>query len=156
MALSKEKRDFLLGTNTILVALAAVAAYLFFMPIANPTLPTATLTIGDTSIVAELATTPAEQEQGLSGRLALGQGRGMFFVFDHADKWGIWMKDMRFPIDILWADENGMIITIEHDVPPSSYPASFYPTALSSFVLEVPAGFAKAHAIAIGQQIVVK
>ena len=156
MALSKEKRDFLLGTGTILVALSAVAAYLFFMPIANPALPTATLTIGDTSIVAELATTPAEQEQGLSGRLALGQGRGMFFVFDHADKWGIWMKDMRFPIDILWADENGMIITIEHDVPPSSYPASFYPTALSSFVLEVPAGFAKAHAIAIGQQIVVK
>jgi uncharacterized membrane protein (UPF0127 family) len=156
VTLHKEKRDFLLGTGTIFVALLALAAYLVFMPIANPKLPTATLAIGSVSIAAELATTPDEQAQGLSGRMSLADGTGMFFVFDHADKWGIWMKDMRFPIDILWADENGMIVTIEHDVPPSSYPDSFYPTAPASYVLEVPAGFAETHGIAIGQQIVVK
>jgi uncharacterized membrane protein (UPF0127 family) len=156
VTLPKEKRDFLLGTGTIFVALLALAAYLVFMPVANPKLPTATLAIGSVSIVAELATTPGEQEQGLSGRLALASHSGMFFVFDHPDKWGIWMKDMHFPIDIVWADENGMIVTIEHDVPPSSYPASFYPTAPASYVLELPAGFTAAQGIAIGQQIVVK
>lgn len=156
MASLKEKREFLIGASTIVIALLALGAYLLFMPVSNPTLPTAMLSIGSTSIEAELATTPQEQEQGLSGRLALAQGSGMFFVFDHPDKWGIWMKDMRFPIDILWADENGMIVTIEKNVSPATYPNSFYPTVPSSYVLELPAGFADALSIATGQQIVVK
>ena len=154
--IGKEKRDFMLGAGTVVVALLLLGAYLFYMPLNRPVLPTTTITIGSTSIEAELATTPAEQEQGLSGRVSLPPGRGMFFVFDHADKWGIWMKDMRFPIDILWADENGYIVTIEHNVPPSSYPNSFFPSTTSLYVLEVPAGFTKTFGIAIGQQIVVK
>ncbi|HEV8677288.1 MAG TPA: DUF192 domain-containing protein [Candidatus Paceibacterota bacterium] len=157
MAISKEKREFLIGTGTIVVALLALAAYLFFMPVSGQaTLPETSLAIGSTSIEVELATTGGEQEQGLSGRNSLAQGHGMFFVFDHADKWGIWMKDMKFPIDILWANENGIIVTIEHDVPPSSYPQSFYPSADSSYVLELPAGYTQEKGIAIGQQIVLK
>ena len=156
MAIAKEKREFLLGASVLFVALLVLCAYLFFMPQSNPTLPTTTLSIGSTSLEVELATSPAQQEEGLSGRLSLAPGHGMFFVFDHADKWGIWMKDMRFPIDILWANENGIIVTIEHDVSPATYPHSFYPSAEASYVLEVPAGYTQAQGIAIGQQIVVK
>ncbi len=152
----KADKEFLVGAFTIVVALILLGAYLFYMPFNRPVLPTTTITIGTTSIEAELATTELEQEQGLSGRVSLPPGRGMFFVFNKPDKWGIWMKDMRFPIDIIWANENGIIVTIEHDVPPSSYPNSFYPSAPSLYVLEVPAGFTKTFGIAIGQQIVVK
>lgn len=69
--------------------------------------------IGGTTIQAELADTLEKKAQGLSGRKELGENEGMLFVFDSSsttevvlDKpghHGIWMKDMKFPIDILWA-----------------------------------------------------
>ncbi len=152
---AKEWR-FLLGASAILVVLLALCAYLVYMPQSSTMLPTTTLTVGDTTLLVELATTPTERELGLSGRQALLPDRGMFFVFDSPGEWGIWMKDMRFSIDILWADTNGVVVAIEHQAIPSSYPHSFSPGKPAQYVLEVPAGFAKAHAIAIGDQIVVK
>lgn len=126
-------------------------------PAPSPTqLPTTALSVGGTEIVAEIAATPAQQEQGLSGRAGLLPMHGMFFVFNHSDRWGIWMKDMRFSLDILWADENGRVITVEQNVSPSTYPQSFYPQAPALYVVELPAGFIAAHSIAIGSQIVVK
>lgn len=158
MALTKKQKSFVEIALGAAVVLLLAAAYLFGMTLApSPTqLPTTTLSIGGTQIVAEIAATPAEQEQGLSGRDGLLPMHGMFFVFNHPDRWGIWMKDMKFPIDILWADENGRVITLEQNVSPETYPKSFYPQASALYVVELPAGFAAAHDIAIGSQIVVK
>lgn len=157
--LSKEKKHRLVAQGALLaVAATLVAAYLVFMP--KPptpvTLPTTTLIIGNTTLVVELATTEEERHQGLSGRASLGEGQGMFFVFDTPGNWGFWMKDMRFAIDIIWADQNGTIVAIDRDVEPASFPKTFSPGTLASYVLEVPAGYTKAKGITIGQQIVVK
>jgi uncharacterized membrane protein (UPF0127 family) len=141
---------------TVLVVLLGAWAYLSYMPSLVPTSPTTTLQIGSNTIVAELAATDAARIQGLSGRPALAQGHGMFFVFDKPSEWGIWMKDMQFPIDILWADENGMVVSIKEDVSPQTYPTIFTSTSPALYVLELPAGYVQAHAIAIGAQIVVK
>jgi uncharacterized membrane protein (UPF0127 family) len=124
----------------------------------NPTtpLPTVTLTAGDATIVAEVASTPDDQQKGLSGRLSLAEGRGMLFVYDKEGNPGIWMKDMNFPIDIVWANSDGIIVTVESEVSPATYPTSFHPTAPAAYVLELPAGYAKKHNIAKGGQIVVK
>jgi uncharacterized membrane protein (UPF0127 family) len=119
-------------------------------------LPTVTLTAGDATILAEVASSKEEQARGLSGRLVLAEGRGMLFVYEKEGNPGIWMKEMRFPIDIVWANSNGIIVTVEHEVPPGTYPEAFYPSSPSSYVLELPAGYAKKHNIAIGGQIVVK
>jgi hypothetical protein len=153
--ISTKEWRFLLGASAVLAVLL-FCAYVFYMPANEATLPTTTLTIGATQLEVELATTQAEREQGLSGRAALLPGHGMFFTFDTPGAWGIWMKDMKFPIDIIWADEDGLVITIEENATPESYPKSFYPTYAAQYVLEVPAGFVKERSIAIGQQIVVK
>ena len=126
------------------------------MPQQESALPTATLTVGGVPLVAEVASTQSAREQGLSGRSSLPDGRAMLFVFDTPGLWGIWMKDMQFPIDILWADASGTINTIKHDASPESYPAAFYPASPASYVVEVPAGFVRSHSIAIGDKIVVK
>ncbi len=157
VAITKNKKQFLTGALLIVVALLLACAYLFSMPPYEPVLPTTTVTIGQTHIEVELATTEAERALGLSGRTGLPAGKGMFFIFDTQDNWGIWMKDMQFSIDILWADQHGTIVTIEHNVAPSTYPAtSFYPSVPASYVLELPAGFAKQHGIAVGGKIVVQ
>jgi len=125
-------------------------------PASKTVLPTTTISIGTTNLEVELASTEAEREKGLSGRTSLSNGKGMLFVFDTEYAWGIWMKDMLFPIDIVWADTNGFIVTIERDVSPVTYPKSFHPNVPAAYVLEVPAGFTKAHGIAVGQKIVVQ
>jgi len=139
----------------LLAFLGIVGVYSVYMP-SRAILPTTTITVGGIRLEVELATTDADRQQGLSSRTSLSIGKGMLFVFDGEGKWGIWMKDMRFSIDIIWADINGTIVTIEHDVSPASYPNSFYPSAPAEYVLEVPAGYAKKHDIGVGTKIVVQ
>ena len=47
---------------------------------------------------------PEERSQGLSGRPNLAAGTGMLFVFEQAGSYAFWMKDMRFPLDMVWID----------------------------------------------------
>jgi uncharacterized membrane protein (UPF0127 family) len=122
----------------------------------QPMLPTTKITLGNTTIVAELATTPQQEESGLSGRLGLAPGTGMLFIFDPPQEPGFWMKDMLFSLDIIYAAQDGTIVTIYPNLLPATYPQSFKPLSPVQYVLEVPGGFAAAHALAVGQKIVVQ
>jgi uncharacterized membrane protein (UPF0127 family) len=96
------------------------------------------------------ASTDAEQRQGLSERTLLPADQGMLFVFSKPDLYGFWMKDMKFPIDIIWINENSDITYIARDVKPESFPKIFKPTEKALYVLEVNSGFAANHAIQVG------
>jgi hypothetical protein len=115
--------------------------------------PVGYVTVGNTSISVEIARTEAAREAGLSGRTSLAPNTGMLFVFESEEVRGFWMKDMRFSLDIIWADASGTIVTILSDVTPQTYPKIFYPSAPATYVLEVPAGFAKSHGIAEGAKM---
>ena len=106
--------------------------------------------IHDTAVRAEIVSTEEERRQGLSGRNNLREGRGMLFVFEEEGHYSFWMKDMRFPIDIIWISAEKRIVHIEHTVTPDSYPDSFASPATARYVLEVPAGFAMKHEIRVG------
>jgi hypothetical protein len=112
------------------------------------------VTVGDTTIYVETAATEVARERGLSGRDSLAPNTGVLFVFDTDGEWGIWMKDMKFSIDILWLAEDGTVVTIAPNTSPDSYPQSFRPTAPAHYVLELPAGFAAAHSIGVGSKFV--
>lgn len=84
-----------------------------------------TIKIGAQTIKAEAATTGAERETGLSGRPCIGKNEAMLFVFDKPGFYHFWMKDMKFPIDIIWISANHKTVGIERDVEPSTYPDSF-------------------------------
>lgn len=106
--------------------------------------------LGKSKVFAEVVKTPEEIRRGLSGRENLLSDHGMLFVFSSPGRHGFWMKEMKFPIDIIWLDENKKIIHIERRVQPETYPAVFYPDAPALFVLEVEAGFADSEQIGIG------
>lgn len=109
-----------------------------------------TVSIDNHIISVNVANTQSQREQGLSGRQALGADSGMLFVFDTPGIYGFWMKDMNFPIDILWLDQDYKIVYIEKSVSPSTYPKVFYPDSLSRYVLEIPSGQSKLLNIKIG------
>jgi hypothetical protein len=111
-----------------------------------------TVTVGDTTIYVETVATNAARERGLSGRDNLAPNSGMLFVFDTDQEWGIWMKDMKFSIDILWLAQDGTVVTVAPNVSPNSYPQSFRPTTPARYVLELPAGFAVQHSIGVGSK----
>jgi uncharacterized membrane protein (UPF0127 family) len=100
--------------------------------------------------------TEATQERGLSGRDSLPPNTGMLFVFKEPAAYQFWMKDMKFPIDIIWFAADQTITYIKQNATPDSYPTIFEPPYLSLYVLEVPAGFAEAHGLNIGDQAVIK
>ena len=80
----------------------------------------------------------------------------MLFVFAEADRYGFWMKDMLFSIDMFWLDDKGQVVHLEEDVSPETYPDVFYPMVPARFVLETNAGFALEHSITIGTPLVLK
>ncbi len=136
-----------------LVIIAGVAAFLIMQTQSTKDF----VTIGSTEIEVEVADSLEELMQGLSGRTSLEEGKGMLFVFESESDWGIWMKDMLFPIDIIWARADGTIIAIAKEITPDTYPDSFYPDEPHAlYVLEVPAGFVDRHGIADGMKIMVE
>ncbi len=111
---------------------------------------TVTITLPRGTVKAEVVDTPSSRELGLSGRKGLGEGKGMLFVFDKPGKYGFWMKDMLFAIDILWINEDGLIVHVERNVKPESYPKAFINTLEATYVLELPAGASEKYGLFIG------
>lgn len=97
-----------------------------------------------------VANTEKAREQGLSGRAYLTPDTGMLFIFDVPDKYAFWMKDMNFPIDIIWLDENLKVVDIQKNADPSSYPKTFKPRENVKYVLEVVSGFSEKNNLKIG------
>lgn len=101
--------------------------------------------IGGDTILVDIADESAEQERGLSGRPTLPRNHGMLFVYSQPSRPGFWMKDMRFPIDIVWIGEDNKIVAVLPNLNPDTYPAVFSPpeeVAPVRYVLEVNAGSA--------------
>lgn len=104
-------------------------------------------------IKAEIADTEEKRSRGLSGRKNLPEGAGMLFIFEIPAKYSFWMKDMRFPLDIIWIDENKKIIAISENISPNTYPTSFSPSDPVKYVLEVNAGWVGKNKIKTGDFI---
>jgi uncharacterized membrane protein (UPF0127 family) len=118
----------------------------------QPTLDRQRITVGDTPLLVEVADEPAELAAGLSDRCSLATGEGMLFLFPEDAASSFWMKQMHFPLDIVWIND-GAVVQIDRDVPapePGEYPAIVYPRQPTDSVLEVPAGYAAAQGWAIG------
>ena len=109
-------------------------------------------TLGRISLLGSIADTEALRELGLSNTKEIPIGVAKVFIFDTSEKWSFWMKDMNYPIDIFWLDENGHVVHIVESVTPDTYPnTSFAPPVPAKYVIETKAGFAKENNIRVGE-----
>ena len=136
-------------------------------PVNTPTTPpsptpsdaTPTVTIGGASFTVDLADAPEKRFQGLSGREILEEGTGMLFVFQEERQHTFWMKDMRFPLDMIWITTECTIADIIADIPnappyqKNGALPTYSPSAPGTFVLEVNAGVAAASGLQTGDQM---
>jgi len=117
-------------------------------------LSTVELKINNVQITAEVAETPRAWVKGLSGRKKLAENRGMLFVFPNESRHAFWMKDMNFPVDIIWIN-NGEIVDIAPNVEPSLLDPlpTYLPRLPTKLVLEVVAGFSAKNNLKIGDKV---
>jgi hypothetical protein len=96
-----------------------------------------------------------DRQMGLMFRPSLPEDRGMLFVFGRLDFHGIWMKNCKFPIDILWLDGDEKIVHVAESVPPcKADPCPVYnPMRKASYVIELNAGQARREKAVVGAAV---
>ncbi|MGK7345772.1 MAG: DUF192 domain-containing protein [Candidatus Nitrospinota bacterium M3_3B_026] len=123
---------------------AAVAAAVSFTEADDPV-----------TITVELATTPERWARGLMFRESLAPGSGMFFIFPREERRTFWMKNVRFPLDIIFLDSGYVIRNIFESAPPcAAEPCERYRSGSPArYVLETPGGFCASHGVREGQKV---
>ncbi len=112
-------------------------------------------TLKDLPLLLELAVNPKHWEHGLSDRADLGSSDGMLFIFPQSHVPIFWMKDMHFPIDIIWIS-HGLVVDITHSAPvsESDHLPTYSPKVPVEMVLEVNSGWAEENGVIIGDNLI--
>lgn len=138
-----------------IIILIAFGAFMFYQ-FSKAGVPTSKATIGEHTFSINVAKTPEELQQGLSGRNSLPTDQGMLFVFEEASSYGFWMKGMKFPLDIIFIN-NDRIVSISKDVKPAeennTNPPVYTPTQPVTRVLEINGGLSDEYGFKIGDQV---
>lgn len=98
---------------------------------------------GENIHLITVADTRAERARGFSGRAMPAKDTGILFIFPTPTLPAFWMKEMLFPIDIVWIDSTRTVIGVTPMIATSTYPETFSPPRAIRYALEVPAGSAR-------------
>lgn len=103
----------------------------------------------------EVADTPAKWQKGLMFRDSLAANSGMWFAFPKPAPLRFWMKNVKFPIDIVFISTDYVIGKIWSSVPPcKAEPCPLYDAGFNAmFVIELQAGFCNKNGITEGQKV---
>lgn len=121
----------------------------------------ATATINKAQFNLLIVKSAEDKEKGLSNRDSLNSKEGMIFLFDTKDTYKFWMRDMRFPIDIIFINDNKIVDIFENvpvpnaNISPADLP-QYVPREKANYVLEINAGLAKKNNIKIGDTVILK
>ncbi|PNQ73419.1 hypothetical protein C1T31_07870 [Hanstruepera neustonica] len=100
----------------------------------------------------EIADNEFETQTGLMYRESMNENHGMLFVFDDSRPRSFYMKNTRFPLDIIYLDDKKTIVSFQENAQPlneNSLPSN----APAKYVLEVNAGLVKQWNLQVGDKI---
>jgi len=100
----------------------------------------------------EVAESDHDRQRGLMYRTRMGEDRGMIFTFAEKDDHTFWMHNTCISLDMLFIDDDGVIVGIEESTPTMS-DDTFSVGCLSKYVLELNAGWTRAHGVTAGQKV---
>ncbi len=109
-------------------------------------------------IFAETADNETELTKGLSGREKIPEDRGMLFIFPQEGILTFWMKDMKFPLDMIFLDSQFVIVDINENAQPCKTIQNckiYFSKKPAKYVLEVNAGIVKKNNLKTGDNAIV-
>jgi uncharacterized membrane protein (UPF0127 family) len=129
-------------------------------PAADFPYKTGVVSISGHELKVQYADTTDEQQRGLGDRANLAQDQGMYFRFNQTAKEVVWMKNMQFPIDVIWIN-NSKVVQIDQNLLPQPNTADtqlrLYPSnAEVDAFLETNVGWAADNGIRVGDEVVSK
>lgn len=114
-----------------------------------------TATIGNHTFTLSIARSQKEKETGLSETKLLSEDQGMIFIFDKSDYYSFWMKNMKFPIDIIYINNDAIVTIIKNaqTVKPQDNPTVYSSTQPADKVLEIQAGLSEKYKFKEGDSV---
>ncbi len=144
-------KKFFLKNRKLFFLLAIIFGIIFFALIFKELQYYRQVTVGSTQIKVRLALTPNQQVNGLSRQKNFGNVQGVLFVYSQPARPTFWMKEMNFPIDLIWIGNKRVIGLEKNLLPEGKNPQNLYSSPGEiDYVLEVPAGFIEKNNIKIG------
>lgn len=102
-------------------------------------------------VSVEVAHTEPLRRRGLMYRRHLARDAGMLFVFPRAERQSFWMRNTFLRLDMIFVDD-GRVVGIVEDAAPLTEEERAVEQE-SKYVLEVHAGFAREHGLALGTPV---
>ena len=128
-------------TYVLIIGLVVLVVGLIVSFVANNFVPKTEVRIGSGVYYLPVAETDAQREKGLSGVTSLARSGGLLMSFSTDSTWGIWMKDMKIPLDIVWLDKDKRVVYIVKNASPDlSTTTTFQPKKPARYVIELAAG----------------
>lgn len=147
---TKQKPVILVSAT--MVGLAFVAAFSGGLPLAKFGTQKAQAIVGSKAIQVEVVSTAENQAKGLSGRKSLDENSGMLFDFGDYQARTFWMKDMNFPLDIIWISGGKIVGVDKNAAPEGEFPQTrYYSPGPVNQVLEMNAGWFERNGVMVGQ-----
>jgi len=110
----------------------------------------------DIKITVELAQNDATQYQGLSDRKSLCQTCGMLFVWPDHEVRHFVMRNMNFPLDIIFISDNKVVKIESNLLSEGSSPQNTYSSDVPvNYVLEINGGLTDRYGIGVGDEVTV-
>lgn len=101
-----------------------------------------------------VAKSEEDKQVGLSKYHRLPKNTGMIFLFDKPGFYSFWMKNMNFPIDILYINGDKIVTIYKNQKPAESgNPPVLNPKEESDKVLEINAGLSDKYKIEEGDKV---
>jgi uncharacterized protein len=108
--------------------------------------------VGKVGLRVEIADDTPEQTRGLMGRTALGEDRGMLFVYPDEEVLSFWMKNTLIPLSIAYIASDGTIVDLQDMKPLDDDPPHYVSAEPARYALEVNQGYFEKHGIKVGDR----
>lgn len=151
----------IIGLIVLLLVIVVASRYssTYFTDGILPFMRTPTATVNNQTFKLYMADSDNERMIGLSEKTSMPQDYGMLFEFEKADYYPFWMKNMKFPIDIIFIKDNKIVTIYQNLQPPASTEDSLpilKPESEADKVLEINAGLSQKYNLKKGDEVQIK
>lgn len=115
-----------------------------------------TVEVAKQQFKVEIADSDKERMKGLSNRNSLNDNNGMLFIFESKGKYSFWMKEVEFPLDIIFISDDTIVDIVKNAPPQKEVKGSlpiYTPQKEANYVLEIKGGLSDRYSIKTGDKI---